>query len=70
MYKILAIIYRVINDKWILILPKQPKKGIAFHNNDSYRELALTIKNKDVNMNIKKLIYPNKPVSERNSKCI
>lgn len=50
MYKILAIIYRVINDKWILILPKQPKKGIAFHNNDSYRELALTIKNKDVNI--------------------
>jgi hypothetical protein len=46
MYKILTIIYRVINDKWILQIPKQPLSGLGNHTNDSYRELAtLIIKN-------------------------
>jgi hypothetical protein len=52
MYKILAIIYRVINNKWILKIPKQPQQGIFMHSNDSYRELAilLKIKNSDVDI--------------------
>jgi hypothetical protein len=52
MYKILAIIFRVIHNKWILKIPKQPQQGIFHHNNDSYRELAilLKIKNKDVDI--------------------
>lgn len=50
MYKILAIIFRVINNKWILKIPKQPMNGMGQHNNDSYRELPLLmkLKNKDV----------------------
>jgi hypothetical protein len=40
MYKILAIIYRVINNKWVLKIPKQPMDGIYHHTNDSYRELV------------------------------
>ena len=51
-YRELAIIYRVINDKWVLQLPKQPMNGLFRHNNDSYRELAVLfkIKNKDVDI--------------------
>jgi hypothetical protein len=46
----LAIIYRVINNKWILQIPKQPMNGLWRHNNDSYRELAflMMVNNKDV----------------------
>jgi hypothetical protein len=40
MYKILSIIYRVINKKWLLKIPKQPMDGIYHHINDSYRELV------------------------------
>ena len=52
MYKILAIIYRVIHNKWILRIPKQPIQGLGRHNNDSYRELPLLMKlqNKDVDI--------------------
>lgn len=50
MYKVLAIIYRVINNKWVLKIPKQPLQGMGHHNNDSYRELPLMMKlnNNDV----------------------
>jgi hypothetical protein len=50
MYKILAIIYRVINNKWVLKIPKQPMDGIYHHINDSYRELVHLIEknNNDV----------------------
>lgn len=53
MYKILAIIYRMINNKWVLKIPKQPMNGMGFHKNDSYRELAvlLRINNLDVDVN-------------------
>ena len=44
-YKVLAIIFRVIHDKWILRIPKQPMPGIAFHSGDSFRELAKRIAN-------------------------
>jgi len=44
MYKILLIIYRVIHNKWILRLPKQPISGLGFHSNDSFRELMILLK--------------------------
>ena len=52
MYKILAIIYRVINCNWILTIPKQPIIGFGRHKNDSYRELPILFKinNKDVDV--------------------
>jgi hypothetical protein len=52
LWKELSIIYRVINDKWVLTIPKQPLQGLFFHKNDSYRELSLLFKlnNKDVNL--------------------
>ena len=52
MYKILAIIYRVINNAWVLTIPKQPIQGLGRHNNDSYRELPILFKvnNKDVDV--------------------
>ena len=50
MYKILAIIFRVIHNKWVLRIPKQPMTGLGYHTNDSYRELPslMAIANKDV----------------------
>jgi len=59
MYKILAIVFRVINKKWILKIPKQPISGMGRHNNDSYRELPLLmkLKNKDVDF-----IYSDKTI--------
>ena len=52
MYKILAIIYRVINNAWVLTIPKQPIQGLGRHNNDSYRELPILFKvnNKDIDV--------------------
>jgi hypothetical protein len=51
-YKLLLIIYRVINKTWILKIPKQPIQGWGNHKNDSYRELPLLMKvqNKDVEL--------------------
>jgi hypothetical protein len=39
-YRELLIIFRVINDKWVLTIPKQPAGGIWNHANDSFREMA------------------------------
>lgn len=52
LWRELSIIYRVINDKWVLTIPKQPLNGRYHHNNDSYRELPLLFKlaNKDVDL--------------------
>jgi hypothetical protein len=52
MYKILAIVYRVIHNKWIMKVPKQPLLGLGHHNNDSYRELPVLMKlqNNDVDV--------------------
>jgi len=52
MYKILAIIYRVINGAWVLTVPKQPIKGLGKHNNDSYREypILFKVRNSDVDV--------------------
>jgi len=53
MYKVLAIIYRVINNKWVLKIPKQPLQGMGHHNNDSYRELPLLMKLKNNDVEVK-----------------
>lgn len=52
LYKILAIVYRVINGAWVLTIPKQPIQGMGRHNNDSYRELPILfkVKNRDVDV--------------------
>tara|TARA_Y100000780_G_C13691283_1_gene419655 strand:- start:1795 stop:3426 length:1632 start_codon:yes stop_codon:yes gene_type:complete len=49
-WKELSIIYRVIHNKWVIKIPRQPKNGIWSHSNDSFRELAVLfkIKNNDV----------------------
>ncbi len=52
MYKILAIIYRVIHNKWLIKIPKQPLNGIAFHKNDSFREIPILLKNKNKDVDI------------------
>ena len=51
-YKILAIIFRVINKMWVLTVPKQPLTGLGKHKNDSYRELPVLMKlrNNDVDV--------------------
>ena len=66
LYKILLIIFRVIKDKWVIKIPKQPIQGMGYHKNDSFRELPLLMKkyNKDVdvelvNNSIHCWIYPN-----------
>ena len=53
-YKELMIIDRIINDKWIIKIPKQPRMGIWNHKNDSFRELAMLYKknNSDVNIEL------------------
>jgi len=53
MYKVLAIIYRVINNKWILKIPEQPMKGWGQHNNDSYRELPLLMKKQNTDLDVR-----------------
>tara|TARA_B110000008_G_scaffold279748_1_gene328373 strand:+ start:3447 stop:5072 length:1626 start_codon:yes stop_codon:yes gene_type:complete len=52
-YRELACIFRLIHNKWIIEIPKQPRQNINFHKNDSFRELAVLwrIKNKDVDIN-------------------
>ncbi len=49
-YKELAIVFRIINNKWIITIPKQPLQGKWHHTNDSFRELVtlLPSKNKDL----------------------
>ncbi len=45
-YSELAVIYRVINGKWVLKIPKQPMTGMWNHKNDSFRELTVLYKTK------------------------
>lgn len=40
MYKLLAIIYRIIHRAWVITIPKQPLDGMWSHKDDSFRELA------------------------------
>tara|TARA_Y100000389_G_scaffold202767_1_gene249099 strand:- start:5677 stop:7176 length:1500 start_codon:yes stop_codon:yes gene_type:complete len=53
MYKILIIIYRVIHNKWIISLPKQPMIGYGNHKNDSFRELPILLKSAHDDIDIK-----------------
>ena len=59
MYKVLAIIYRVIHNKWLLKVPKQPIQGLGHHNNDSYRELPLLMKLQNIDVDI---VYDDKTI--------
>ena len=53
LYKEILVIERMINEKWILRIPKQPMQGMGFHANDSFRELAiLWMKNNDINIDL------------------
>lgn len=59
MYKVLAIIYRVINKKWQLIIPKQPIHGLGHHKNDSYRELPILMKLQNTDVDV---VYNDKTI--------
>ena len=50
LYRELAIAMRVINDKWVVKIPQQPKPHPYDHTDDSFRELApmWALKNTDV----------------------
>jgi len=52
MYKILAIIYRVIHNRWVIRIPKQPVKGLSEHSNDGFRELSVLLKEKNKDLDI------------------
>lgn len=53
-YKELICLERMLKDKWIIKIPKQPRQGIWRHANDSFRELALLYKknNSDVDIQL------------------
>ena len=51
-YKSLMIISRMVDKKWIIQLPQQPMGGKWVHNNDSFRELVILLKNKDVDVEL------------------
>ena len=53
-HKELLIIDRIINNKWCIYIPKQPRIGIWNHKNDSFRELALLLQknNSDVSISL------------------
>ena len=53
-YKELMIIERIIKNKWLIIIPRQPREGIWRHANDSFRELAMLIckNNSDVTIDL------------------
>ena len=61
-YKDLAIIERIANEAWVLLVPQQPRPGFHHHVNDSFRELAIDtpnhyddVKTLPVNANIPRL---------------
>jgi hypothetical protein len=53
-YKSIAIISRMVKQKWIIQLPKQPMSPPWNHSNDSFRELLILImkNNKDVKLEL------------------
>jgi hypothetical protein len=51
-FKILLVIYRIINKEWVLYIPKQPLQGIGQHANDSYRELVYLLKDNTDDVNV------------------
>jgi hypothetical protein len=54
-WKELAIIFRIVYDKWQLIVPEQPRRNPLFnHTDDSYRELALMFQEKNMDLKVLK----------------
>ena len=51
-YKSLIIISRMVDKRWIIYLPKQPMGGLWVHNNDSFRELVMLLKNKNNDVDV------------------
>jgi hypothetical protein len=51
-YRELAIIDRIVNDKWNIIIPKQPMGYPWNHTNDSFRELALLLRRNNTDVGI------------------
>ena len=41
LYKHVLVIERMINNRWVIRIPKQPIKGLGHHANDSFRELSV-----------------------------
>ena len=58
MFRELMIVYRVINNSWVIRIPEQPMSDIWYHKNDSFRELATLLEenNKDVRIKYDKTI--------------
>ena len=52
MYKELLIIYRIINNKWIIHQPKQPMAGMGRHNNDSFRQMPVMLRSKHKDIDV------------------
>ena len=52
MYKVVSIMFRVIHEKWLLRIPKQPMTGMAHHTNDSYRELVHLIASNNTDVKV------------------
>jgi hypothetical protein len=53
-YKDIMLIWRIINKKWVIKIPSQPRENIWNHANDSFRELAYLYKenNNDVDIQV------------------
>lgn len=52
-YKELSIIDRILYNKWIIKIPKQPRDNMFGHINDSFRELALLMKQNNSDVDIR-----------------
>jgi hypothetical protein len=65
-YKDIMLIWRIINKKWVIKIPSQPRENIWKHTNDSFRELAYLYKENNNDVDIQVLdntnhcwLYPN-----------
>lgn len=54
-YKMMSLIRRIVNKKWVLRIPQQPMDGLWNHNDDSFRELAQMIEKKQNDVQIQKI---------------
>jgi hypothetical protein len=52
LYKLLLVIYRIVNDEWIIKIPKQPISGLFFHKNDSFRHLPILYKSNNADVSV------------------
>ena len=49
-YKEMAIIERIINNSWLIKIPKQPKDGMWKHPNNGFRELTVLLQKNNVDI--------------------